>query len=273
MFDALCTGRSGLRTPPADHVGRRLAGRGGHRAGHRPDRGAAGHRGTLRRPVRAAGHGGGRRRRRRRAHRGRPGRRPGADRGRRVHPAAAVSRRTRTTRAPGGTAAEPAISPYLLPGMLSNMAAARIAIKYGIRGYSAVLVTACAAGAQSLAEARAADPGRRRGRGGLRQRSRRRCTRPSRPRSPTPGHWPAAGPTRRRPAGRSTSAATVSCSARAACVFVVERSDFAAARGAPGYADVIGWGATHGRVPPDETATGRRGRHRVDAQGHRGRRP
>ncbi|HEX3648117.1 MAG TPA: beta-ketoacyl synthase N-terminal-like domain-containing protein, partial [Pseudonocardiaceae bacterium] len=47
----------------------------------------------------------------------------------------------------------PAISPYLLPGLLSNMAAARIAIKYGIRGYSAALVTACAAGAQSIVEA------------------------------------------------------------------------------------------------------------------------
>jgi len=37
--------------------------------------------------------------------------------------------------------------------MLSNMAAARIAIKYGIRGYSSAIVTACAAGAQAVAEA------------------------------------------------------------------------------------------------------------------------
>jgi 3-oxoacyl-[acyl-carrier-protein] synthase II len=47
----------------------------------------------------------------------------------------------------------PGVSPYLLPGMLSNMAAARIAIKYGIRGYSSAIVTACAAGAQAVAEA------------------------------------------------------------------------------------------------------------------------
>ena len=46
-----------------------------------------------------------------------------------------------------------AVSPYLLPGMLGNMAAARIAIKHGIRGYSSSIGTACAAGAQSVAEA------------------------------------------------------------------------------------------------------------------------
>ena len=45
------------------------------------------------------------------------------------------------------------VSPYLLPGMLANMAAARIAIKHGIRGYSSCIATACAAGAQSIAEA------------------------------------------------------------------------------------------------------------------------
>jgi 3-oxoacyl-[acyl-carrier-protein] synthase II len=45
------------------------------------------------------------------------------------------------------------VSPYLLPGMLANMAAARIAIKHGIRGHSSTISTACAAGAQSIAEA------------------------------------------------------------------------------------------------------------------------
>ncbi len=44
------------------------------------------------------------------------------------------------------------VSPYLLPGMLSNMATARVAIKHGIRGYSSAIVTACAAGAQAVAE-------------------------------------------------------------------------------------------------------------------------
>ncbi|WP_035795001.1 beta-ketoacyl-[acyl-carrier-protein] synthase family protein [Kitasatospora mediocidica] len=46
----------------------------------------------------------------------------------------------------------PGVSPYLLPGMLSNMATARVAIKHGIRGYSTTIVTACAAGAQAVAE-------------------------------------------------------------------------------------------------------------------------
>jgi len=47
----------------------------------------------------------------------------------------------------------PAVSPYLLPGMLANMAAARIAIAYGITGYSSSISTACSSGAQSVAEA------------------------------------------------------------------------------------------------------------------------
>jgi 3-oxoacyl-[acyl-carrier-protein] synthase II len=46
----------------------------------------------------------------------------------------------------------PGVSAYLLPGMLSNMAAARVAIKHGIRGYSSASITACAAGAQAIAE-------------------------------------------------------------------------------------------------------------------------
>ena len=45
------------------------------------------------------------------------------------------------------------VSPYMLPGMLPNMAAARIAIRYGIQGYSSSIATACAAGAQSIGEA------------------------------------------------------------------------------------------------------------------------
>lgn len=46
-----------------------------------------------------------------------------------------------------------AVSPFLLPGMLPNMAAARIAIRHGIRGYSGSISAACASGAQSVAEA------------------------------------------------------------------------------------------------------------------------
>jgi 3-oxoacyl-[acyl-carrier-protein] synthase II len=44
------------------------------------------------------------------------------------------------------------VSPYLLPGMLPNMGTARIAIKHNLRGYSSSIGTACAAGAQSIAE-------------------------------------------------------------------------------------------------------------------------
>lgn len=45
------------------------------------------------------------------------------------------------------------VSPYMLAGMLPGMGAAYIAIKYGIRGYSSCVATACAAGAQSIGEA------------------------------------------------------------------------------------------------------------------------
>ncbi|MER5705273.1 beta-ketoacyl-[acyl-carrier-protein] synthase family protein [Micromonospora sp. NPDC002296] len=46
-----------------------------------------------------------------------------------------------------------AVSPYLLTGILPNMPAARIAIAHGIRGYSSSVGTACASGAQSVADA------------------------------------------------------------------------------------------------------------------------
>jgi 3-oxoacyl-[acyl-carrier-protein] synthase II len=46
-----------------------------------------------------------------------------------------------------------AVSPVLLPGMLPNMATARIAIKHGIRGFSSTVATACASGAYAVAEA------------------------------------------------------------------------------------------------------------------------
>ena len=45
------------------------------------------------------------------------------------------------------------VNPYMLAGMLPGMGAAYIAIKYGIRGYSSCVSTACAAGAQSIGEA------------------------------------------------------------------------------------------------------------------------
>ncbi|WP_433615694.1 beta-ketoacyl-[acyl-carrier-protein] synthase family protein [Dactylosporangium sp. CA-139114] len=44
------------------------------------------------------------------------------------------------------------VSPYLLPGMLPNMGAARVAMRYGLMGFSSSVGTACAAGAQSIGE-------------------------------------------------------------------------------------------------------------------------
>ncbi|MGC4892543.1 beta-ketoacyl-[acyl-carrier-protein] synthase family protein [Micromonospora sp. DT31] len=45
-----------------------------------------------------------------------------------------------------------AVSPYLLTGILPNMPSARIAIAHGIRGYSSAVGTACASGAQAIAD-------------------------------------------------------------------------------------------------------------------------
>jgi 3-oxoacyl-[acyl-carrier-protein] synthase II len=137
----------------------------------------------------------------------------------------------------------PAISPYLLPGMLSNMATARIAIKYGIRGYSATLVTACAAGAQSIAEAV------RLIRDGLADVV--VCGAGEAPLHPTI----AAAFTNARALARNWTDPTAASRpfdkgrngfvlGEGGGVFVLERADFARARGATGYADVIGWGAS-----------------------------
>ncbi len=137
----------------------------------------------------------------------------------------------------------PAISPYLLPGMLSNMAAARIAIKYGIRGYSSAPVTACAAGAHAVSEAlrliRAGDAdvvicGA--GEASLHP----TITAAFRNARALAHDW--ADPTQAsRPFDRRRNGFVLGDGGG---VFVVERSDFADARGASGYADLIGWGGT-----------------------------
>jgi 3-oxoacyl-[acyl-carrier-protein] synthase II len=137
----------------------------------------------------------------------------------------------------------PGVSPYLLPGMLSNMAAARIAIKYGIRGYSSAITTACAAGAQSIAE------GLRLIRGG--QADVVVCGAAESPLHPTiasafdnaralAAGWddPAASS---RPFDRRRNGFVLG---EGAAVLIVERTDHAAARGASGYADLLGWGAS-----------------------------
>jgi 3-oxoacyl-[acyl-carrier-protein] synthase II len=136
-----------------------------------------------------------------------------------------------------------AVSPYLLPGMLSNMATARIAIKHGIRGFSSAIVTACAAGAQAIAEA---------------YRLIREdiadvvvCGGTESPLHPTivaafgNARALATGwddPTQAsRPFDRRRNGFVLG---EGAAIMIVERSGHAGARGARSYGSLIGWGAT-----------------------------
>ncbi len=136
-----------------------------------------------------------------------------------------------------------AVSPYLLPGVLPNMAAARVAIAHGIQGYSASIATACASGAQAVAEAL------RLLRGGEADAVVCGCAEAllfdtfaetfKIARALARG-W--ADPTAAsRPFDRRRNGFVLS---EGAAVFVVERPDFADARGAAGYADLLGWGAS-----------------------------
>jgi len=136
-----------------------------------------------------------------------------------------------------------AVSPYLLTGVLPNMGAARIAIKHGIRGYSASIGTACASGAQAIADAlrliRAGDA------------DVVVCGASEAPLFPTfadtfgnaralARRWddPTAAS---RPFDKRRNGFVL---AEGAAMMVLERADHADARGAAGYADVAGWGAT-----------------------------
>lgn len=136
-----------------------------------------------------------------------------------------------------------AVSPYLLAGVLPNMAAARVAIAHGIRGYSASIATACASGAQAVAEAL------RLLRGGQADAVVCGCAEAllfdtfaetfTIARALARG-WsePAAAS---RPFDSRRNGFVLS---EGAAVFVVERPEFADGRGAAGYADVVGWGAS-----------------------------
>lgn len=138
----------------------------------------------------------------------------------------------------------PAVSPYLLPGMLANMAAARIAIKYGIRGYSSNIGTACSAGAQSIAE------GLRLIRGG--EADVVVCGGADAALHPTIAAafsnaralargWAADPAGASRPFDRRRNGFVLG---EGAGVLVLERTGLADARGASGYADLLGWAAT-----------------------------
>jgi 3-oxoacyl-[acyl-carrier-protein] synthase II len=136
------------------------------------------------------------------------------------------------------------VSPYLLPGMLPNMGAARIAIKYNIRGYSSSIGTACAAGGQSIGE------GVRLLRGGDADVVVCGCS--EAPLFPTlvdtfnnaralGRGWADDPAGASRPFDRRRNGMVL---AEGAGVFVLERAEHADARGAAGYADVLGWGMT-----------------------------
>ncbi|HEU4421331.1 MAG TPA: beta-ketoacyl-[acyl-carrier-protein] synthase family protein [Pilimelia sp.] len=136
------------------------------------------------------------------------------------------------------------VSPYMLPGMLPNMGAARIAIKYGIRGYSSAIATACAAGGQSIGEAV------RLLRTGEADVVVAGCS--EAPLFPTlvdtfgnaralARGWRDDPTAACRPFDRRRNGLVL---AEGAGVFVLERTDHADARGVAGYADVVGWGAT-----------------------------
>jgi 3-oxoacyl-[acyl-carrier-protein] synthase II len=137
----------------------------------------------------------------------------------------------------------PGVSPYLLPGMLANMASARIAIRHGIRGYSSAVSTACAAGSQSIAE-------------GLRLLRHGEADvvvcggaesslHPTIAATFTNARALASGWDDPREASRPfDSRRNGFVLGEGAAVLVLERTDFAAARGATGYADLLGWGAS-----------------------------
>jgi 3-oxoacyl-[acyl-carrier-protein] synthase II len=135
-----------------------------------------------------------------------------------------------------------AVTPYLLGGMLPNMATAWIAIKHGVRGFSSTIATACASGGYAVAEAL------RLIRDGLADVV--VCGGAEAPLLPTAATtfgnaralasgWedPADAS---RPFDRRRNGFVLG---EGAGVLVVERREHADARGAGGYADVLGWGA------------------------------
>ncbi|QMU80236.1 beta-ketoacyl-[acyl-carrier-protein] synthase family protein [Streptacidiphilus sp. PB12-B1b] len=137
----------------------------------------------------------------------------------------------------------PGVSPYLLPGMLSNMATARVAIKHGIRGYSSAVVTACAAGAQAVAEAlrliRAGDADVVVCGGSESSLHPTIAAAFTNARALAHG-WQDAG----RASRPFDAARNGFVLGEGSAVLVVERAAHADARGAAGYADLTGWGAS-----------------------------
>jgi 3-oxoacyl-[acyl-carrier-protein] synthase II len=135
------------------------------------------------------------------------------------------------------------VSPHMLGGMLPGMGSAYIAIKYGIRGYTSSIATACAAGAQSVGEALRL----------IRAGEADVVVCGSSEALLFPAFADAFGNAwalahgwedpveASRPFDRRRNGFVLS---EGAGVLVLERSEHADARGAAGYADVVGWGMT-----------------------------
>jgi 3-oxoacyl-[acyl-carrier-protein] synthase II len=143
-----------------------------------------------------------------------------------------------------GARGRAAVSPYLLTGILPNMPAARIAIRFGIRGYSSSVGTACASGAQAIAD------GLRLIREGVADVV--VCGASEAPLFPTFADtfanaralargWGADPTAASRPFDRRRNGFVL---AEGAGLVVLERPSHADGRGAAGYADLVGWGAT-----------------------------
>jgi 3-oxoacyl-[acyl-carrier-protein] synthase II len=142
-----------------------------------------------------------------------------------------------------GARGRPAVSPYLLTGILPNMPAARIAIRFGIRGYSSSVGTACASGAQAMSD------GLRLIREGVADVV--LCGASEAPLFPTfadtfgnaraLAHGWDQPDAASRPFDRRRNGFVL---AEGAGLVVLERTEHARARGATGYADLVGWGAT-----------------------------
>lgn len=150
------------------------------------------------------------------------------------------------------------VSPYLLTGILPNMPSARIAIEHGIRGYSSSVGTACASGAQAIAD------GIRLIRSG--EADVVVCGASEAPLFPTFAEafdnaralardWPEPSQAS-RPFDRRRNGFVL---AEGAALLVLERAEHARARGALGYADLLGYGATtdaHHPTAPDPKGAG-----------------
>lgn len=142
-----------------------------------------------------------------------------------------------------GERGAPGVSSYLYSAFLPNMATARIALKHGIRGFSSTVTTACAASAHAIAEAfrliSAGDAdvvvcGGTEATLGLTGIAGFRNARAL----ATGWEDPTAAS---RPFDSRRNGFVLG---EGGGMLVVERADFADARGAAGYADLTGWGST-----------------------------